>query len=313
MKIFITGACGFIGSHLAERLLREHDVTAMAIYSARDTYGWLDGIDVRKVRGDVRDAEFMARAIRGHDLVYHLAAIGGIPFSYDSPRTVWETNATGTLNVLEACRQTDAKIVHTSTSEVFGTALYTPQDEAHPLQPQSPYAASKSAADALVRSYLRSYEMDGVIIRPFNTYGPRQSQRAFISSIIRQLLSRAPYIEVGDLTPTRDMNFVDDTVDAFVLAKDLEGEYNVGSGVQTSMRDIYEKLAALADDYRPLVHVKERERPKTSEVFALEADATRIKERGWRPRFSLDEGLKRTFEWCEKHGYNSVSRTESFR
>lgn len=298
MKAFVTGACGFIGSHLAETLVREgHDVTAMAIYSARDTFGWLDECTVlgmRKVRGDVRDAEQIRRFIKGHDIVFHLAALGSVPYSYEAPYSVFETNVGGTRNVLEACREAGAKLVHTSTSEVYGTALYTPQDEKHPLRAQSPYAASKCAADLFVNAYTLTYGMDTVTLRPFNTYGPRQSERAVIPSIIRQHL-HADRVQLGNVWTKRDFTYVDDTVQAFLRAAPLTGVWNAGSGESVTIHDVARMICG---GTKQIEFINERARPEESEVGTLQADAAGFNSKtGWNPAVSLEDGLKRTVEW----------------
>jgi len=300
MRCFVTGACGFIGSHLVETLVAEgHDVTGLALYNPSQSWGWLEGIEARKAHGDVRDAEQMRRLIKGHEAVFHLAAQIEVPYSFVAPRSFIDTNVTGTLNVLEACRATGAKLIHTSSSEVYGTAAYTPQDEAHPLQAQSPYAASKIAADALVTSYHRSYDLPAVILRPFNTYGPRQSERAVIASIILQDL-RDGAVTLGDLRPHRDFLYVEDTVRAFMAVMKLSGGvYNAGTGISISIKDLAAKIityAAAQGEYRP----------ENAEVHLLRASSAKLfAETGWRPRVSLDEGLKRTKEWW----HDSVSRS----
>ena len=277
----------------------------MAIYSARDTYGWLDGIDVRKVRGDVRDAEQMRRFIKGHDIVFHLAALGSVPYSYDAPRSVFETNATGTLNVLEACREADAKIIHTSTSEVYGTALYTPQDERHPLQAQSPYAASKIAADKLVESYQRAYGLQAAVLRPFNTYGPRQSERAVIPTIIRQCLDpECKAIKLGRTNTIRDMMYVGDTVKAFLAVMPLEGVYNAGTNQSVFIREIVQDIKRALHSDKRMQGSTERNRPDDSEVCMLEADA-RLLSRHWVSETTLEDGLKETIEWWKTRSFRN--------
>lgn len=312
MKTLVTGACGFIGSHLSEALVAVgHDVTAMAIYSARDTFGWLDECEgMRKVRGDVRDAEQMRRLVQSHDIVFHLAALGSVPYSYEAPRSVFETNAIGTLNVLEACREAGAKLVHTSTSEVYGTALYTPQDINHPLQAQSPYAASKIAADKLVEAYTATFDMDTVTLRPFNTYGPRQSERAVIARIMRQALDPdCERIEIGDIRPKRDFTYVDDTVRAFLAAMNLQGCYNAGSGRSITIEELAQQIRQLSGLGtlptrlpKVLVSTADHSRPDKSEVWELCADAEPLRRcTGWEPSVSLTEGLQRTMAWrCQR-------------
>lgn len=296
MKAFVTGACGFIGSHLAEALVKKgHDVTAMAIYSARDTFGWLDECEgMRKVRGDVRDAEQMRRLIQGHEIVFHLAALGSVPYSYEAPYSVFETNVGGTRNVLEACREAGAKLIHTSTSEVYGTAVYTPQDEKHPIQAQSPYAASKYAADLFVNAYTLTYGMETVTLRPFNTYGPRQSERAVIPSIIRQYLT-ADSVNLGNVWTRRDFTYVDDTVQAFLFAAPLTGVWNAGFGESITIHDVARKVCG---GTKLIEFSENRTRPEESEVGALVADASAFtRKTGWKPTISLDDGIQKTIDW----------------
>ena len=298
IKAFISGACGFIGSHLTEALVAEgHEVTALSAYWALDTYGWLDGLEgMEKVRGDIRDVEQMRRFIKGHDIVFHLAALGSIPYSYGAPRSVFETNTMGTLNILEACRSAGAKLVHTSTSEVYGTAKYTPQDEEHPLRAQSPYAASKIAADKMVESYRCSFNLPSGTVRPFNTYGPRQSERAIIPTIIRKALdSRFDVIALGDLRPTRDLTYVEDTVRGFIAASEHEGEFNLGAGKTISMSDLAERIRGLVGCNKQVVGGDARQmRPPDSEVMELCA-APGLP--GWSAECGLTDGLQRTIDW----------------
>lgn len=325
MKTFVTGACGFIGSHLAEALVREgHDVTAMAIINARDTFGWLDDVatpeycppsanvrpgeitwvhaNLQKVRGDVRDAEQMRRLIKGHDIVFHLAALGSVPYSYEAPRSFIDTNVTGTLNVLEACKEAGAKLVHTSTSEVYGTALYTPQDEKHPLQAQSPYAASKIAADKLVEAYTCTYGMDTVTLRPFNTYGPRQSERAVIPTIIRQALDpQCKIIRLGNQATARDFVYVADTVDAFMACIGLSGVFNCTGNLQFPISAVAEIIIRnqLFGSPKEVVFGNEGlTRPAESEVERLQGDFSKLEEAtGWRPQTPFVQGISNTIDW----------------
>ncbi len=293
MKCLVTGADGFIGSHLTEKLVSEgHEVTALARYNAIDTYGWLDECEgMHKVRGDVLDTEQMRRLVAGQDIVFHLAALGSVPYSYDAPRSVFETNALGTLNIAEACLYAGAKLVHTSTSEVFGTARYVPQDAAHPLQAQSPYAASKIAADKLVESYFNTYDLPFVILRPFNTYGPRQSQRAVIPAIIRQALdSECREIRIGSGNSSRDLTYVDDTVSAFLKVMDRSGVWQVGSGESVRIGE----LARLISDMtypKDVVSEDERKRPADSEVWELCCKSD------FKTEHTLSEGLQKTIDW----------------
>lgn len=312
MKCFISGADGFIGSHLAEALVAQgHEVTAMAQYQSRDTFGWLDETKgMKKVRGDIRDAHQMANLIMGHEMVFHLAALISVPYSYLAVQSFIDTNVTGTINVLQAALHAGARFVHTSTSEVYGTARYTPQDEGHPLQAQSPYAASKIAADKLVEAYHLTYGLPALTLRPFNTFGPRQSERAVIPTIIRQAVDpKCEAIRLGELGPRRDFNYVDDTVDAFIAAMGLFGDddevyaspYNVGSGFAVSVGEV----AQMATKKCILAEAK-RERPEGSEVHLLRADSTRFRNAtGWVPKVSLTEGLRRTADWWREREYRA--------
>lgn len=311
-KVLITGADGFIGSHLAESLVTAGaDVTALALYNAFDNHGWLDDLSaeyrtsIRAVRGDVRDGAFVNRIVQGQDLVFHLAALIGIPYSYAAPHSYVETNVSGTLNVLEAARNHDvSRVVHTSTSEAYGSAQVTPITESHPLQGQSPYAASKIAADMMAEAYARSFELPVVTLRPFNTYGPRQSERAVIPTIIRQAVDPAcTSIRVGDLSPSRDFNFVTDTVDAFLRMGSADGlkygsPYNAGSGVMTTVGEVVERVVELTGVNKPIQTDQQRVRPERSEVRALQADATRLTAAtGWSATTDLGAGLSKTVDW----------------
>ena len=311
-KVLVTGADGFIGSHLAEALAGAGaEVTALALYNAFGTHGWLDELPadaraaLRLELGDVRDGAQMMRLAAGHDLVFHLAALIGIPYSYVAANSYVDVNVTGTLNLLEALRAGGiGRLVHTSTSEVYGSAQVTPITEAHPLQGQSPYAASKIGADMLAESYARSFDLPVAILRPFNAFGPRQSERAVIPSALRQMLDPAcREIALGELTPVRDFNYVGDTVQAFLAlgaAGDIEygRPYNAGSGIGVSIADAVERLRKLTACDKPLAHDPSRVRPANSEVRALIADASRLTQAsGWRPRVTLDDGLGFTVAW----------------
>lgn len=307
----VTGADGFIGSHLVEGLVaRGHRVRALALYNSLGTWGWLDALpgevmaQVEVVSGDVRDGEQMARFCAGVDTVFHLAALIAIPYSYVAPRSYVETNALGTLNVLEGVRRHGVRrMVHTSTSEVFGTAQRVPIDESHPLQGQSPYAASKIAADAVVEAFVRSFEVPAVTLRPFNTYGPRQSARAVIPTVISQIAAGQREIRLGALDPTRDFNFVADTVAAFLAVGEgedkLVGEvFNAGSGREVSIGDLVRTVAAVMDVEVEVRADESRLRPAGSEVMRLLADGSKLQAAtGWQPAHSLEEGLGLTAEW----------------
>jgi NAD dependent epimerase/dehydratase len=309
-RILITGAGGFIGSHVTELLLqRGHQVRALARYNGRGDIGHLrhvpqdlrGGLEVRL--GDINDPFLVADLVTGCDIVLHLAALIGIPYSYVAPASYLATNAGGTLNVLEACRQAKTpRIVVTSTSEVYGTALYTPIDEKHPLHGQSPYSASKIAADKLAESYYRSFDLPAVTLRPFNTYGPRQSARAIIPTVLAQALKGANEIELGNLTPRRDLTFVSDTARAFLLAataRGIEGEtIHFGQGSAISVQELAELCLEAVGRTATLVSVETRSRPEKSEVGLLVSDSTKAKTLlGWSPEVALVDGLRATAEY----------------
>lgn len=313
-KVLVTGADGFIGSHLTETLVREgYDVKAFVFYNSFGTWGWLDECarDVKGnfevIAGDVRDPSGVRHALTGCDAVLHLAALIAIPFSYHSPDTYIETNIKGTLNVLQAGRDLGLeKIVHTSTSEVYGTAKYVPIDEKHPLQGQSPYAASKIGADQLALSFYRSFATPVSVIRPFNTYGPRQSARAVIPTIITQIASGIEQIKLGSLSPTRDFNFIKDTVSGFISVleskESIGEEINIGSNYEISIGDSVKLITEIMGRNVEIINEEARMRPGKSEVERLWADNAKAKRLlGWEPRYSgingFREGLMETVEW----------------
>lgn len=309
-RVLVTGGDGFIGSHLVDRLLGEGaEVRALVHYSPSGRLGWLQGreTDVEILAGDVRDGERVLQAVEGTQVVFHLAALIGIPYSYESPESYVQTNVLGTYHVLNASRRAGVeRIVHTSTSEVYGTALSVPIDESHPLQPQSPYSATKIGADMLTISFHRSFELPVAIVRPFNTYGPRQSTRAVIPSLLGQLYGAAEQIRVGAVSPTRDFNYVDDTVSGFLAvatATRAIGEViNIGSGREISVGDLVELLFEVTGRRKELVVEDERLRPTGSEVHRLLCDNTRAEDwAGWKPQVSLEEGLRATAEWVRQN------------
>ena len=313
-KILVTGADGFIGSHLAESLV-EHgaEVTALCLYNSFDAHGWLDDLPRARraalscVRGDVRDAAFMRHLVSGKEVVFHLAALIAIPHSYVAAQSYVETNILGTLNVLEAARQAGIeRVVHTSTSEVYGSALVLPVDENHPLQGQSPYAASKIGADMMAEAYARSFGLRVAILRPFNTFGPRQSERAVIPTVIRQMLDRAcPVISIGNAATIRDFTFVEDTVAAFLAvgessAIEFGRPYNAGSGNSISIANLVGLIAGIVPFRKSVIQEKSRMRPDASEVRALRADSRRLTQHtGWQPMTPFAAGLERTIAWWE--------------
>ena len=310
-KVLVTGGEGFIGSHLTERLVREGaDVRVLALYNPFGRYGWLDPevhTSVELLPGDVRDAERVAGAVEGCDVVFHLAALIGIPYSYVAPESYVQVNIDGTINVANACRRHEvARMVHTSTSETYGTARVAPIPETHPMQPQSPYSASKIGADMMALSYFHAFELPVAVCRPFNTYGPRQSTRAVIPTILSQLHKGATEIELGATSPTRDFNYVEDTVSGFLAVagcdKALGEVVNVGSGREITIGDLVQLLIDITGGKASIVTDEARLRPPGSEVERLLCDNTRIREwTGWEPEVSLEDGLRRTSDWIAEH------------
>jgi NAD dependent epimerase/dehydratase len=312
-KIIVTGADGFIGSHLTEALVRMGcAVRAFVYYNSFNSWGWLDhsAAEIRRsievVAGDIRDPHGVKAALHGCDVVFHLAALIGIPYSYYAPDNYLETNIRGTLNVVQAARELGIeRVVHTSTSEVYGTARFVPITEDHPLQGQSPYAASKIAADHIALSFYRSFDTPVTVIRPFNTYGPRQSARAVIPTIVTQVLA-GQTVCLGSRTPTRDLTYIRDTVDAFVRLAGCDqavGQtFNIGSGFEISIGDLAEKIAALIGREITIVEDSQRVRPARSEVERLWADCSLAQQTfGWQPMVSLAEGLQKTIDWIAEH------------
>lgn len=309
-KVFVTGACGFIGSHLVERLLDEGcKVRAFVFYNPLNSWGWLDNLpkdSLKKIEvlsGDVRDPRCIKDAVRNSNIVFHLAALVGIPYSYYSPDSYVDTNIKGTLNILNACRELKVeKVIITSTSEVYGTAQYVPIDESHPLQGQSPYAATKIAADKISESFYRSFGTPVVIVRPFNTFGPRQSARAIIPTIIIQLLNGKNEIKLGLLTPTRDFNYVRDVCDGFLAIaesdKTIGEEINIATRKEISIGRLANKIIKKINPKAKIILDPKRVRPAKSEIKRLLGSDKKIRRlTGWYPRYSLDEGLDETIKW----------------
>jgi NAD dependent epimerase/dehydratase len=312
-RVLVTGAAGFIGSHLTQRLVREGAVVTVFIrYNSRADDGLLKLLpkDLRQsihvIFGDLRDSDAIQRAITGQQVVFHLAALIGIPYSYIHPLDYVQTNVVGTTNVLLACRAAQVeRLVHTSTSETYGTALYVPIDEKHPLQGQSPYSASKIGADQLALSFHLSFKLPVAVIRPFNTFGPRQSSRAIIPTIISQAL-RGDLVRLGSLTPTRDLTFMDDTVEGFLRIghhPSAIGEViNIGSGAEITMGNLAEKIFTLLGQKPRVEADPTRIRPDNSEVLRLLADNSKAKRLlDWSPKITLDEGLQKTIEWIREN------------
>jgi len=308
MKVLVTGADGFIGSHLTEALLKDgYQVRALAQYNSFNYWGWLEDIkpnsNLEIVCGDIRDPNYCREISKGIDVIFHLAALIAIPYSYIAPESYIETNIKGTLNICQAAKDNGVKrILVTSTSEVYGTAKYVPIDEKHPLQPQSPYSASKIGADAIAMSFYNTFKLPLTIVRPFNTYGPRQSARAVIPTIITQIANEYKEIKIGDTTPTRDFNYVKDICNGYILLAECDkaiGEtVNIGSNTEISIKELFALIKDIMHSDAKLVTEEQRLRPEHSEVFRLRCDNTKIKElTGYKPQYPLREGLEKTVEW----------------
>ena len=311
-SVLVTGAAGFIGSHLTELLVEQgYRVRALVRYNSRNDWGWLEDSsiarDIEVASGDVRDFDAIYRAMKGCDAVFHLAALVGIPYSYESPLPYVRTNVEGTYNVLEAARQLSlSDVIVTSTSETYGTAQYVPVDERHPLVAQSPYSATKIAADQLALSYHRSFGLPVKIVRPFNTYGPRQSARAIVPTITVQILSAVSPIRLGSLTPTRDLTFVKDTArgfhEIFRSNTSLGETTNIGTNSEISVGELVETIARILGVDVTVVQDDRRVRPPASEVERLRCDNSKIlRLTEWRPLHSLEQGLGETIEWLRRH------------
>jgi|TARA_B100001971_G_scaffold177872_1_gene172519 NAD dependent epimerase/dehydratase len=321
-KILITGADGFIGSHLVETLL-ENDchVKAFVFYNSFNSWGWLDTLSkgtlksIEVVTGDIRDSNGIRNEVKGVDIIFHLAALIAIPFSYHSPDSYIDTNIKGTLNVLQASRDYNSeRVIITSTSEVYGTAQYVPIDEKHPLQGQSPYSASKIGADKIAESFCRSFEMPVVIARPFNTYGPRQSARAVIPTIVTQLLNNKKNIQLGSLSPTRDLNYVSDICNGFIALAGCDEavgrEVNIGSGQEITINDLANLIIDIMEVDARVISDDHRVRPENSEVERLVCDSSLLRQlTGWKPEMTIKEGLVKTIEWFKDE--NSLQKYKS--
>lgn len=310
MKVLVTGADGFIGSHLTEELVKKgYEVKAFVFYNSFNSWGWLDTLpksimnQVEVFCGDVRDSNGVKTAMKGVEQVFHLAALIAIPFSYHSPGSYVDTNIKGTLNVLQAARELGTqKVIITSTSEVYGTAQYVPIDEKHPFQGQSPYSATKIGADRLAESFYRSFQLPVAIARPFNTFGPRQSARAVIPTIISQLLAGKEEIKLGALTPTRDFNYVKDTAAGFIAIAESEKtigeEINIAAQQEISIGELAREIISKINPKARIVCDEQRLRPEKSEVNRLLGSNAKIRElTGWQPRYSFSEGISETIDW----------------
>jgi NAD dependent epimerase/dehydratase len=309
-KVLVTGGDGFIGSHLVERLLEEDcKIKVFVYYNSFNSWGWIDSFTTEQKNkleifaGDIRDPNGVRTAMKDVDIVFHLAALIAIPFSYHSPDSYIDTNIKGTLNILQAARESGVeKILVTSTSEVYGTAQYVPIDEKHPRQPQSPYSASKIGADCIAESFFRSFRTPVTIVRPFNTFGPRQSARAIIPTIITQLLSGKDVIQLGDLRPTRDLLFVKDTADAFVAISNCDSligeDVNIATQNEISIGELAQQLIDRINPKAKIAAEEQRFRPEKSEVFRLCGTTKKLFEHtGWKPKYSFDQGLNTTIQW----------------
>jgi len=322
-KVLVTGADGFIGSHLVELLVSHgYDVKALSQYNSFNNWGWLDDVNCPNhfeiFNGDIRDPHFCKSITKDIDIIFHLAALIAIPYSYVAPESYVDTNIKGTLNICQAAKENgNIQVIHTSTSEVYGTAQYVPIDENHPLQAQSPYSATKIAADAVAMSFYNSFELPVVIARPFNTYGPRQSARAVIPTIITQIASGKKEIKLGDISPTRDFNYVGDTCRGFLSiaeeAKSIGETINIGSNVEVSIGDTLNLIKGLMGSDVKFITDSERIRPKKSEVFRLLCDNSKIQKlTGFKTQVNLHDGLQKTIDWITKPENLSKYKSEIY-
>jgi NAD dependent epimerase/dehydratase len=322
-KVLITGADGFIGSHLTEMLVAKgYHVKALSQYNSFNNWGWLENVNCKKdieiISGDIRDLNYCKSITKNIDIIFHLAALIGIPYSYTAPDSYVETNVSGTLNICQAVKENEiSRLIHTSTSEVYGNAQYVPIDEKHPLQPQSPYSATKIAADAMAMSFHNSFDLPVTIARPFNTYGPRQSARAIIPTIITQIATGKKEIKLGDTSPTRDFNYVEDCCRAFIMLAESEktiGEtVNIGSNSEISISDTLKLIKEIMSSDVSFVNDKQRNRPKKSEVFRLWCDNKKINELvGYKPQINIQDGLKKTIDWITKPENLNMYKSEIY-
>jgi NAD dependent epimerase/dehydratase len=322
-KILVTGADGFIGSHLTEMLVEKgYDVKALVQYNSFNNWGWLENLNCKKdieiISGDIRDPFFCKIISQDIDTIFHLAALIAIPYSYISSDSYVETNIKGTLNICQAAKENNiSRLIHTSTSEVYGTAQYVPIDEKHPLQPQSPYSATKIAADAMAMSFYNSFDLPVTIARPFNTYGPRQSARAIIPTIISQIASGKKEIKLGDTLPTRDFNYVEDCCRGFIMiaeSKNTIGEtINIGSNSEISIGELLNLIKKLMSSDVTFINDEKRNRPKKSEVYRLWCDNKKINELvGFKSEVKIQDGLKKTINWIKKPENLKIYKSEIY-
>jgi NAD dependent epimerase/dehydratase len=321
--VLITGADGFIGSHLTEMLVAKgYQVKALSQYNSFNNWGWLEDINCKDkieiLTGDIRDPHYCKYITKDVDIIFHLAALIAIPYSYISPDSYVDTNIKGTLNICQAARENgNIRLIHTSTSEVYGTAQYVPIDENHPLQPQSPYSATKMAADAMAMSFYNAFKLPVTIARPFNTYGPRQSARAVIPTIITQICNGIKEIKLGDLTPTRDFNYVEDTCRGFIALaeedKTIGQTLNIGSNFEISIANTLNIIKELLDSDVKFITDEQRVRPRKSEVLRLWCDNTKIEElTGFKPQFDIKQGLQKTIEWIKEPEHLKTYKSEIY-
>jgi NAD dependent epimerase/dehydratase len=322
-KVLLTGADGFIGSHLTEMLVSEgYQVKALSQYNSFNNWGWLEDVNCKEhievLTGDIRDPHYCKNITNDVDIIYHLAALIAIPYSYVAPDSYVDTNIKGTLNICQAAKENgNIRMIHTSTSEVYGTAQYVPIDEKHPIQPQSPYSATKIAADAMAISFYNSFKLPVTIVRPFNTYGPRQSARAVIPTIITQIANGLKEIKLGDLTPTRDFNYVEDTCRGFLSIAENDqtiGEtINIGSNFEITIADTLNLIKNLMGSDIKFITDEQRLRPEKSEVFRLWCDNTKIEKlTGFKPRIDIREGLQKTIDWITQPDHLKVYKSELY-
>jgi len=323
MKVLVTGADGFIGSHLTEMLVAKgHKVKALSQYNSFNNWGWLEDVNckskIKVLTGDIRDPHFCKHITKDVDIIFHLAALIAIPYSYIAPDSYVDTNIKGTLNICQAAKENgNIRVIHTSTSEVYGTAQYVPIDEKHPIQAQSPYSATKIAADAMAISFYNAFELPVTIARPFNTYGPRQSARAVIPTIITQIANGVKEIKLGDLTPTRDFNYVKDTCRGFIALaeedKTIGETINIGSNFEISIADTLNIIKELMQSDVIFVADEQRIRPEKSEVFRLWCDNTKIEElTGFKPQYDIKQGLQKTIEWITEPDHLKIYKSEIY-